>query len=55
MECAIWVVISYIMVKSKCELMEVLKQPEEFKGWHYLKVGEGRVNDWLSNNYKGVR
>lgn len=45
MVCGIWVVISYIMVKSKCELMEVLKQPKEFKGWHYWKVGEGIVND----------
>lgn len=54
MVCGIWVVISYIMVMSKCELMEVLKQPEEFKGWHYSKVGEGIVNDRLSNTYKGV-
>lgn len=35
--------------------MEVLKQPEECKGCHYLKVGEGIVNDMLSNTYKGVR
>ena len=45
MVCGIWVVISYIIVKSKCELMKVLKQPKEFKGWHYLKVGERILND----------
>lgn len=45
MVCGIWVVISYIIVKSKCELMEVLKQPKEFKGWHHLIVGERILND----------
>lgn len=45
MVCDIWVVISYIIVKSKCELTEMLKQPKEFKGWHHLKVGKRILND----------
>lgn len=45
MVCGIWVVISYIIVKSKCELREVLRQPMEFKGWHHLKVGRRILND----------
>lgn len=32
--CDSWTAISYIIVKSKCELMEVLKQSEECMGWH---------------------
>lgn len=45
MVCDIWVVISYIIVKSKCELMEVLKQPKEFKEWHHLMASERILND----------
>lgn len=45
MVCGIWLVISYIIVKSKCELMEVLKQPTEFKGWQHFKVGGRILND----------
>lgn len=36
MVCDIWVVIPYIIVKSKCELMEVLKQPKELKEQNHL-------------------
>lgn len=43
--CDSWTAISYIIVKSKCELMEVLKQSEECKGWHHLKVGKRILND----------
>ena len=43
--CDIWTAISYIIVKSKCELMEVLKQSKEFKGWLHLKVGKRILND----------
>lgn len=36
MVCDIWVVIPYIIVKSKCELMELLKQPKELKEQNHL-------------------
>lgn len=45
MVCDIWVAISYIIVKSKCELMKVLEQSNKSKGEHHLKVGKSVLND----------